>query len=182
MAPAAPRSLPDVQRARRSCRSSGNAGRAPSARSTARSRATATSAIRRCSSSCRSWPTRARSSATRRSGRSFIGRRSRAQQMQRGILRDLVDRAFGGSPASLIVQALADRRSTAEERRQIRELLDRLDARDVMTIAVLGWAVVHSTWQWTLIAGVTVARGQPRPRSQGGAAVTRSRAPGWRRC
>ena len=53
------------------------------------------------------------------------------QQMQRGILRDLVDRAFGGSPASLIVQALADRRSTAEERRQIRELLDRLDARDV---------------------------------------------------
>ena len=52
------------------------------------------------------------------------------QQMQRGILRDLVDRAFGGSPASLIVQALADRRSTAEERRQIRELLDRLDARD----------------------------------------------------
>ena len=25
-----------------------------------------------------------------------------------------------------------------------------------MSIAVLGWAVVHSTWQWTLIAGVTV--------------------------
>jgi predicted transcriptional regulator len=51
------------------------------------------------------------------------------QQTQRGILRDLVDRAFGGSPASLVVQALADRRSTAAERRQIRELLDRLDAR-----------------------------------------------------
>jgi BlaI family transcriptional regulator, penicillinase repressor len=34
----------------------------------------------------------------------------------------------GGSSASLIVQALADRQSTADERRQIRELLDRLDA------------------------------------------------------
>jgi BlaI family transcriptional regulator, penicillinase repressor len=52
------------------------------------------------------------------------------QKTQRGIVRDVIDRAFGGSPASLIVQALADRRSTAEERRQIRELLDRLDARD----------------------------------------------------
>jgi BlaI family penicillinase repressor len=52
------------------------------------------------------------------------------QKTQRGILRDVVDRAFGGSSASLIVQALADRRSTADERRQIRELLDRLDAGD----------------------------------------------------
>ena len=51
------------------------------------------------------------------------------QHTQRGILRDLIDRAFGGSSASLIVQALADRQSTADERRQIRELLDRLDAR-----------------------------------------------------
>ena len=51
------------------------------------------------------------------------------QQTQRGIVRDVIDRAFGGSPASLIVQALSDRRSTADERRQIRELLDRIDAR-----------------------------------------------------
>jgi len=50
------------------------------------------------------------------------------QRTQRGILRDVIDRAFGGSPGSLIVQALSDRRATAEERRQIRELLDRLDA------------------------------------------------------
>jgi predicted transcriptional regulator len=49
---------------------------------------------------------------------------------QRGIIRDVIDRAFGGSPASLIVQALSDRRATAEERRQIRELLDRLDAKE----------------------------------------------------
>ena len=39
-------------------------------------------------------------------------------------------RAFGGSSSSLVMQALAERRSTAEERRQIRELLDRLDARE----------------------------------------------------
>jgi len=51
------------------------------------------------------------------------------QQTQRGIVRDVIDRAFGGSSASLIVQALSDRRSTAAERRQIRELLDRLDER-----------------------------------------------------
>jgi BlaI family transcriptional regulator, penicillinase repressor len=52
------------------------------------------------------------------------------QRTQRGIVRDVIDRAFGGSSANLIVQALAERRSTADERRQIRELLDRLDARD----------------------------------------------------
>jgi BlaI family penicillinase repressor len=46
---------------------------------------------------------------------------------QKGILRDLVDRAFGGSPASLVMQALSDRRATADERRQIRDLLDALD-------------------------------------------------------
>jgi predicted transcriptional regulator len=49
------------------------------------------------------------------------------QQTQRGIIRDLVARAFGGSSASLIMQALSDRRASAEERRQIRELLDALD-------------------------------------------------------
>ena len=51
------------------------------------------------------------------------------QQTQRGIIRDVIDRAFGGSSATLIVQALSDRRSTADERRQIRELLDKLDAK-----------------------------------------------------
>ena len=50
-------------------------------------------------------------------------------QTQRGIIRDVIDRAFGGSSATLIVQALSDRRSTADERQQIRELLDKLDER-----------------------------------------------------
>jgi predicted transcriptional regulator len=49
------------------------------------------------------------------------------RRMQRGIIRDLVTRAFGGSSASLVMQALSDRKATADERRQIRALLDALD-------------------------------------------------------
>jgi BlaI family transcriptional regulator, penicillinase repressor len=49
------------------------------------------------------------------------------RQVPRGIVRDLVTRAFAGSSASLAMQALSDRRSTADERRQIRDLLDALD-------------------------------------------------------
>jgi predicted transcriptional regulator len=48
---------------------------------------------------------------------------------QRGIVRDLVARAFGGSSTSLVMQALSDRKATADERRQIRQLLDALDGR-----------------------------------------------------
>jgi BlaI family penicillinase repressor len=51
------------------------------------------------------------------------------EQTQRGILRDLASRAFGGSSVSLVMQALSDRRATAEERRQIRALLDEMDKR-----------------------------------------------------
>ena len=46
---------------------------------------------------------------------------------QRHIIRDLVARAFGGSSASLVVQALSDRKATPAEREQIRKLLDTLD-------------------------------------------------------
>lgn len=49
------------------------------------------------------------------------------QQMQRGIVRDLTERVFGGSAVSLVMQALTDRKATADERRQIRDLLDELD-------------------------------------------------------
>jgi len=49
------------------------------------------------------------------------------QQMQRGILRDLVERAFGGSAASLVLHALSDRKATRDERRQIRAMLDEMD-------------------------------------------------------
>jgi BlaI family transcriptional regulator, penicillinase repressor len=46
---------------------------------------------------------------------------------QRFLVRDLITRVFGGSSASLVMQALADQKATPDERRQIRELLDTLD-------------------------------------------------------
>jgi predicted transcriptional regulator len=52
------------------------------------------------------------------------------KQIQQGIVRDLVSRAFGGSAASLAMHALSDKKSSAEERRQIRELLDAMDKKD----------------------------------------------------
>jgi predicted transcriptional regulator len=42
----------------------------------------------------------------------------------RGLVTDLLDRAFGGSPAKLILQALNSRRATPEELGEIRRLLD----------------------------------------------------------
>lgn len=60
-----------------------------------------------------------------------IYRASRPQrQIQQGIVKDLVSRAFGGSSASLAMQALSDRKASAEERRQIRELLDAMDRKE----------------------------------------------------
>ena len=49
------------------------------------------------------------------------------QQVQKGIVQDLIDRAFGGSPVTLVMQALSDGKANADERQQIRELLDSLD-------------------------------------------------------
>lgn len=49
------------------------------------------------------------------------------QKMQRQIVADLVERAFGGSPAKLVMQALSGRKTSAGELSEIRELLDRLE-------------------------------------------------------
>lgn len=49
------------------------------------------------------------------------------QRTQRQLLGDLVERAFGGSPAKLVLQALSSSRATAQERRAIRALLDELE-------------------------------------------------------
>ena len=45
-------------------------------------------------------------------------------QTQRQLVRDLLDRAFGGSSSKLVMQALAARRASAEELGEIRKLLD----------------------------------------------------------
>ena len=46
------------------------------------------------------------------------------QQTQQQLIRDLLDRAFGGSSSKLVMQALATERASAEELREIRKLLD----------------------------------------------------------
>jgi predicted transcriptional regulator len=46
---------------------------------------------------------------------------------QRQLVTDLVERAFGGSATQLIQQALAGRKASAEEMREIRRLLERAE-------------------------------------------------------
>ncbi len=43
---------------------------------------------------------------------------------QRQLVRDLADRAFGGSALKLVMQALASKRASAEELRDIRKAID----------------------------------------------------------
>lgn len=49
------------------------------------------------------------------------------QRTQRQLLGDLIDRAFGGSPAKLVMQALSETRATADELSAIRHLLDQIE-------------------------------------------------------
>jgi len=46
------------------------------------------------------------------------------EQTQRQLIRDLLDRAFGGSATKLVMQALATRRASADELREIRRAID----------------------------------------------------------
>ena len=46
------------------------------------------------------------------------------EQTQRQLVRDLVDRAFGGSATKLVLQALASKRASADELRDIRKAID----------------------------------------------------------
>jgi len=49
------------------------------------------------------------------------------QKTQRQLLSDLMDRAFGGSSAKLVLQALSGRKANSDELNAIRHLLDRLE-------------------------------------------------------
>ena len=53
------------------------------------------------------------------------------EQTQRQLIRDLLDRAFGGSASKLVMQALATKRASAEELTEIRRLIDGRDGREV---------------------------------------------------
>src|SRR6478609_6252003 len=46
------------------------------------------------------------------------------EQTQRQLVRDLVDRAFGGSATKLVMQALSAKRATPEELGEIRKLIE----------------------------------------------------------
>ena len=56
--------------------------------------------------------------------------RQSRERTQRQILRDLTERAFGGSVKALVLQALATRKSTPEEIEEIEKLLDRLEGKN----------------------------------------------------
>jgi predicted transcriptional regulator len=49
------------------------------------------------------------------------------QKTQRQLLGDLMERAFGGSPAKLVMQALAGKKASATEIEDIRAMLDQLE-------------------------------------------------------
>jgi predicted transcriptional regulator len=49
------------------------------------------------------------------------------QRTQRQLLGDLIDRAFGGSPTKLVMQALSATKASAEELSAIRHVLDQME-------------------------------------------------------
>jgi BlaI family penicillinase repressor len=50
-----------------------------------------------------------------------------AEKTQRQLVRDLLQRAFGGSPGQLVVQALSEKSASPEELATIRKLLDEME-------------------------------------------------------
>jgi len=53
--------------------------------------------------------------------------RAPEDQTQRQLVRDLLDRAFGGSATKLVMHALSARKTSRAELARIREMLDRLE-------------------------------------------------------
>ena len=56
--------------------------------------------------------------------------RQSERRTQRQLLGDLVDRAFGGSSAKLVLHALSERAASSQELRDIRALLDQIEKGD----------------------------------------------------
>ena len=53
----------------------------------------------------------------------------KAEHTQRQLVRDLLHKAFGGSPGQLVMQALSEKKATATELLEIRRLLDELESK-----------------------------------------------------
>ena len=74
-------------------------------------------------------PTRVRRDETDRTH--IYHARLSEEQTQLQLVRDLLDRAFGGSATKLVMQALAARRATPDELLEIRKLIEtRREVRD----------------------------------------------------
>ena len=56
--------------------------------------------------------------------------RGSEETVQRHLVRDLVDRAFGGSTGRLVLQALSAHRASPDELREIRRLIDQQEQSD----------------------------------------------------
>src|SRR5271169_1795276 len=55
--------------------------------------------------------------------------RNTQEQTQRQLVRDLLDRAFGGSVRTMVLQALASKKSSPEELEAMEQLLDQIERR-----------------------------------------------------
>lgn len=54
---------------------------------------------------------------------------AKAEPTQRLLVRELLQKAFGGSPGRLVMQALSEKKATRAELAEIRRLLDELEAK-----------------------------------------------------
>ena len=65
------------------------------------------------------------------SSRSHVYRAlSREAVVQKQLLRDLINRAFGGSTEKLVMRALSDKKTSHEELARLRDLLDQHEGAD----------------------------------------------------
>ncbi len=68
--------------------------------------------------------------ARNESARTHVYKATRpAEETQRHLIRDLVDRAFNGSAMDLIVQALSARKTSASELAELRKMTDEVERR-----------------------------------------------------
>lgn len=59
-----------------------------------------------------------------------------ADQTRRQLVRDLLQRAFGGSPGKLMIAALSGKKASAAEREEIRRLLDGMETEQETETAI----------------------------------------------
>ena len=113
-----------------SCACCGTADPAPSARSTMSSHASGRPAYTTALKLLQIMTEKGLVGATRPIGRTSTSRALSEEQTQRQLVRDLLDRAFGGSASKLVMQALAARRATPEELGEIRKLIESAGRRE----------------------------------------------------